>query len=301
MGPSGTQGASGSTGLGYKGLTSNSTVQIGYGNKIFEHNLDINNTAFQIGDFVTITPTDDTPGYWLYGQIYYFASGISGIQIMALNGSGTFSSWIIGLSGTFGRTGATGAGLTGATGADSTVPGATGVQGASGSTGLTGATGIQGASGVGTSGTSVTIIDDVSTDATVYPLFANTTSGTASTIFTSNTNLNYNPSTGTLAATIFNSLSDNRFKTNIETIQNAFEKLQNLRGVEYVWKNTNTKSYGVIAQEVELYIPELVGTDSEGKKSVNYSALSGFFIEIIKNQEKRIEELEKIVLQNRDK
>ena len=154
---------------------------------------------------------------------------------------------------------------------------------------------------ISTNQTTIKLTNDTSTNQTVYPLFSNVTTGNVSAIYTSDSKLNYNPSTGTLAATIFNSLSDNRYKTNIETIQSAFAKLQNLRGVEYIWTGTGLKSYGVVAQEVEEYIPEIVGTDSEGKKSVNYNALSGFFIEIIKEQQKRIEVLESIVLKNGDK
>jgi hypothetical protein len=234
------------------------------------------------------------------------ASGATGIQGASGVQGASGATGIQGVSGATGIQGASGIGASGINGAS----GATGVQGASGATGVQGASGIgatgsigpTGASGIGGGGgTTVTITNDTATDATVYPLFANTTSGTASTIFTSSSNLNYNPSTGTLAATIFNSLSDNRYKTNIETIQSAFEKLKNLRGVEYTWTSTGLKSYGVIAQEVEEYLPEMVGTDSEGKKSVNYNALSGFFIEIIKDQQKRIEQLESLVLKNGDK
>jgi hypothetical protein len=226
---------------------------------------------------------------------------------------------IIGLTGATGYTGSTGAtGYTGSTGATGYTgatgfTGATGDTGATGFTGATGDTGAQGASGIGATGptgptgatgigvTDIVISNDTSTDNTFYVLFSNNFEGNISTAYTSDTKLNYNPSTGTLAATIFNSLSDIRYKTNVKTIPNAYDTLKNLRGVEYDWATTGHKSYGVIAQEVEEYIPEMVGTDSEGRKSVNYNALSGFFIEIIKNQEKRIQELEKIVFKNADK
>jgi hypothetical protein len=54
-----------------------------------------------------------------------------------------------------------------------------------------------------TASASISISDDTTTNATRYPLFANATSGTASTEYTSSTKLQYNPSTGTLTSTVF--------------------------------------------------------------------------------------------------
>jgi trimeric autotransporter adhesin len=60
-------------------------------------------------------------------------------------------------------------------------------------------------------------------------------------------------------------------KTNITTIENALEKVLNLRGVEFDYKIDGVHSIGFIAQEVEKVIPELVfGTDP---KSVAYAKL----------------------------
>ena len=90
--------------------------------------------------------------------------------------------------------------------------------------------------------------------------------------------------------------SDRRFKKNIALIPNALEKLKTINGVYYNWKTeeypersfTENKQIGVIAQDVEKVFPELVDTDSEGYKSVNYSKLTPILIEAIKTQEVRI-------------
>ena len=47
-------------------------------------------------------------------------------------------------------------------------------------------------------------------------------------------------------------------KSNITKIQDAIATLDRINGVSFVWKDTNTKSYGVTAQNVERVLPELV-------------------------------------------
>ncbi|HCT29464.1 MAG TPA: hypothetical protein DIW31_01740 [Bacteroidales bacterium] len=101
----------------------------------------------------------------------------------------------------------------------------------------------------------------------------------------------------------FVSASDKRWKTNISPIENALEKVNKLRGVTYFWdaennpdkKFDNKKHVGVIAQEVEAIIPELVITDEDGFKGVNYPQFSAVLIEAIKEQQKKIEVLEEKV------
>jgi hypothetical protein len=87
--------------------------------------------------------------------------------------------------------------------------------------------------------------------------------------------------------------SDRRFKHNIETIDNALDKVTKMRGVSYEKDNRN--SIGVIAQEVEEVIPEVVHTDADGMKSVAYGNIVGVLIEAIKEQQQRIEALEEII------
>jgi hypothetical protein len=142
-------------------------------------------------------------------------------------------------------------------------------------------------------GGGATITNDTLTESTRYPLFANTTSGTLSTVFTSSANYTYNPSTGTLSAVIFTSLSDRSVKDNIQVVPNALDTIKQLEGVSFNWKQNGNKSYGVIAQDIEQVLPDVVQTNDEGLKTVDYQALSAFLIESIKQLSSEIEELKK--------
>jgi hypothetical protein len=92
-----------------------------------------------------------------------------------------------------------------------------------------------------------TLADDTSTNSTYYPTFAIATSGNMSTAKVSSTKLTFNPSTGTLAATELNSLSDVNKKENITNITNGLEIINKLNGVEFDWKENGNHSSGVIA------------------------------------------------------
>ena len=93
--------------------------------------------------------------------------------------------------------------------------------------------------------------------------------------------------------------SDERLKRNIETIQNPIDIVNCLRGVSF--EKDGRSSIGVIAQETEDFLPEVVHTDNEGMKSVAYGNITGLLIEAIKDQQKTIEELQKEIsdLQNK--
>jgi len=137
----------------------------------------------------------------------------------------------------------------------------------------------------------VTITDDTTTDATRYPLFAAATSGTLSTVYTGSSDLQYNPSTGTLSAVIFTSLSDENQKTNIKPIQNALNIVKNIKGVTFDWKESNLPSAGLLAQDVEKYLPELIET-SDDKKTLNYNGVIGILVEAIKELNEKVKQLE---------
>lgn len=77
--------------------------------------------------------------------------------------------------------------------------------------------------------------------------------------------------------------SDERKKTNIEPIPNALEKVLQLRGVTFDKIDGDDRRHaGVIAQEVEKVLPEVVYTDKDGMKSVAYGNVIGLLIEAIK-------------------
>jgi hypothetical protein len=91
--------------------------------------------------------------------------------------------------------------------------------------------------------------------------------------------------------------SDQNLKTNVKTIKNALDKVLSLRGVEFDRKDSGEHQIGVIAQEVEKIIPEVVYGDET--KSVAYGNLVGLLIEAIKEQQKEIEELKKTINKNK--
>ena len=125
--------------------------------------------------------------------------------------------------------------------------------------------------------------DDNSTNATFYPLFVDGTSYVEPKISTSK--LKFNPSTGRLTAPLINSPSDENLKKDVHTIENAVDKINQLRGVDFVWKENDEKSMGVIAQELQKVFPELV-TEENDELSVNYNGLIAVLIEAVKELSK---------------
>ena len=99
----------------------------------------------------------------------------------------------------------------------------------------------------------------------------------------------------------YSTTSDERIKTNIKTIENALDKTLLLRGVEYndIRIEPDKIRLGLIAQEVELIIPEIVGYDEKSKiKNISYNSLIPLLIEAIKDQQKQINDLKKILIKN---
>lgn len=119
-------------------------------------------------------------------------------------------------------------------------------------------------------------------------IIANGTSSTPKNIFTIDKEGNVT-TTGTI-----NGSSDARLKTNINTMTGSLDNILKLRGVTFNWKessNPTKTQYGFIAQEVEKVFPDLVGTDSNGFKTVNYSGVIPVLTEAIKTQQEEIESL----------
>jgi hypothetical protein len=141
------------------------------------------------------------------------------------------------------------------------------------------------------------ITDDTTTAVTHYPLLSLTTSGTLNVANTSSSKLTYVPSSGLLTTTDINTTSDANLKDNIQPIENATQTINSIVGVSFNWKDTGNKSYGVIAQELQKVLPELVNGNENGL-SVSYLPLIGILIEAVKEQEKRIVQLETIINTN---
>lgn len=93
--------------------------------------------------------------------------------------------------------------------------------------------------------------------------------------------------------------SDIRLKENFEPMSNALDLVTQLNGFYYTWKKDagtdKPRKLGFIAQEVEKVIPELVKTDSEGMKSVDYVSVVPVLVEAIKHQQKQIDELKALL------
>lgn len=153
------------------------------------------------------------------------------------------------------------------------------------------------------------------TAAIVYPTFANN-SGTTSVgiASTGSTSFVYIPSsgnvgmgttnatskltvsgnilvTGIITATDFNSASDINLKENIQKIDNPIDKIVKIDGVRFDWRSDNKPSMGVIAQNIEEVLPELVS--GEESKTVNYNGIIGLLIECVKTQQEQIDDLTK--------
>ncbi|MEE9431691.1 MAG: tail fiber domain-containing protein [Melioribacteraceae bacterium] len=88
--------------------------------------------------------------------------------------------------------------------------------------------------------------------------------------------------------------SDRRLKKNIITIENALEKVRQLRGVNFEWKDSKNhrdgKQIGFIAQEANGVIPEVVGDEDE-YMSMMYAPITALLVEAMKEQQKIIEDL----------
>jgi len=94
--------------------------------------------------------------------------------------------------------------------------------------------------------------------------------------------------------------SDRRFKTDINNLNAAIEKIKQMQGVSYKLSgddqqplNTGNKQFGLIAQDLRLIYPELVYEDAKGYLSVDYVSLIPVLIEAIKEQQGQIDDLKK--------
>ena len=102
--------------------------------------------------------------------------------------------------------------------------------------------------------------------------------------------------------------SDANLKTNVVNIENALDKVKQIRGVEFDWTQeyiddkggedgyfVRKHDVGVIAQEVEAVLPEVVGTRENGTKAVRYDRMVALLVEAIKDQQSQIDELKQII------
>ncbi len=223
-------------------------------------------------------------GYSGYSGVsgYSGLSGYSGSGVSGYSGIGT--SGYSGYSGVSGYSGESTSGYSG-------YSGVSGYSGLSGYSGI-GTSGYSGYSGAAGPSSTINATDDTSTVADHYPVFV-AAAGSNQTAEVSTTKLYYRPSTGQLSATDFNTLSDIAYKEDIQPIQNALNKILDMRGVSYKMKDTKRKSLGVIAQEIENILPETVSKNTNGSKTVSYNNIIAVLIEAIKELKEEIDRLKK--------
>jgi hypothetical protein len=92
----------------------------------------------------------------------------------------------------------------------------------------------------------------------------------------------------------YTSVSDGRLKTDMQPLADSLSKVLKLQGITFHWidraKYGDDRQIGLIAQELEKVFPELVKTNAQGFKSVNYSGLVMPTIEAVKSLHGRLEE-----------
>jgi len=98
---------------------------------------------------------------------------------------------------------------------------------------------------------------------------------------------------GDVTATSLTEISSRRWKSNIQPLTDALEKVERLRGVTYDLKNNNKHDIGLIAEEVGEVVPEVVAQDENGQaNSVNYGRLTALLVEAVKEQQAQIRALQ---------
>jgi hypothetical protein len=137
-------------------------------------------------------------------------------------------------------------------------------------------------------------VADVTSNSTYYPVFTDQPGGAAfSTATITSSKLTWNPGTGILTAVDVNTTSDLRQKTNIAEIANPLALLAQITGWSFDYQETGMGSFGVIAQELENVLPQLVGEHESGYKTVRYLPLIAVLIEAVKDLADEISLLKK--------
>ena len=93
--------------------------------------------------------------------------------------------------------------------------------------------------------------------------------------------------------------SDRRLKDNIKPIEDPIGKLKKIGGYSFDWNDKQNiykgSDFGVIAQEIEEVLPSLVKDREDGYKGVKYDKIVSLLIEAVKDQQKQIDELKKLI------
>ena len=150
----------------------------------------------------------------------------------------------------------------------------------SGSVNITGPQGLQGAQGSSAGITSYT-----------NPADNRVLTSVSSTTINAEANLTFDGSTLTVTGTITETSTAN-VKENVEDIINSLDTIKKLRGVQYNKIGNNNKEIGVIAEEVDEILPQIVTRDIDGNpNSVSYGRLTALLIEAVKELDNKINKL----------
>lgn len=141
----------------------------------------------------------------------------------------------------------------------------------------------------------VTVSNDTTTNASFYPTLTTSTGAAITGVSVSSSKLSFNPSSGRLTATTLVESSSQTLKENINPITDALDSILKLKGVVYDRKDgTSNNEAGLIAEEVEKVLPNLVTKDLEGNPAgISYTKVSAYLIEAIKELTGQIEQLKK--------
>ena len=142
-------------------------------------------------------------------------------------------------------------------------------------------------------GTNITITTNAASDAitinasevdTLATVTARGASTSTAATFSGGINMSSSNITngGVITATDFNTTSDMRLKDNITAVQNPLDILAAISGVQFNWKANGKEAVGVLAQEIEKVLPQIVNTNADGYKAVSYDSLIPILIEAIK-------------------
>jgi Ni,Fe-hydrogenase III small subunit len=163
-------------------------------------------------------------------------------------------------------------------------PGSIGPEGPTGSPGPSGQNGVPGIPGLNAGITSYT-----------NPADNRVLTSVSESEINAEANLTFDGSVLTVTGTITET-STEKVKENIEEISNPLDIVKKLRGVEYNKIGNSIKEIGLIAEEVDKVLPQVVIKDYEGNpSSVSYSRITAILIEAIKIQDQQIENLTKRV------
>jgi hypothetical protein len=85
---------------------------------------------------------------------------------------------------------------------------------------------------------------------------------------------------------------EKKVETMFGLVSSVVKEMENIKGVTFDWKESNVPSAGLLAQDVEKYLPQLIHIDENGTKALNYNGVIGVLVEAVKELSERVKQLE---------